>query len=116
MACGQKRAKFGLAGSRVPSLAWRPVTAAAKPRQGGCRPNTSEREDSPEIERDRSSRPYRSKGKAASLTAPTRAAWGAPGVRTASMQPKGSTGTREIHPVQAQACTACQADEARRAR
>jgi hypothetical protein len=31
-----------------------------------------------------------------SLAAPTRAAWGAPGVRTASMQPKGSTGTREI--------------------
>src|SRR5712675_46776 len=66
--------------------------------------NTSEREDSPEIERDRSSRPYRSKGKAESLAAPTRAAWGAPGVRTASMQPKGSTGTREIHSVQAQAC------------
>src|SRR6516162_8028413 len=76
--------------------------------------NTSEREDSPEIERDRSSRPYRSKGKAESLAAPTRAAWGAPGVRTASMQPKGSTGTREIHPVQAQACRTCQADEARR--
>src|SRR5712691_5733027 len=76
--------------------------------------NTSEREDSPEIERDRSSRPYRSKGKAESLAAPTRAAWGAPGVRTASMQPKGSTGTREIHPVQAQACRTCQADEVRR--
>src|SRR5580704_7566732 len=27
-----------LASSRVPSLAWRPVTAAAKRRQGGCRP------------------------------------------------------------------------------
>src|SRR6516162_6517453 len=51
--------------------------------------NTSEREDSPEIERDRSSRPYRSKGKAESLAAPTRAAWGAPGVRTATCNQRG---------------------------
>ena len=40
---------------------------------------TAIREDSPEIERDRSHRPYRSKGKAESLVAPTRAAWVLPG-------------------------------------
>src|SRR5271167_3345828 len=38
----------------------------------------------------------------------------APGVRTASMQPKEATRTREIHPVQAQACRTCQAEEVRR--
>ena len=32
------RRRQSLASSRVPSLAWRPVTAAAKRRQGGCRP------------------------------------------------------------------------------
>ena len=32
------RQRQSLASSRVPSLAWRPVTAAAKRRQGGCRP------------------------------------------------------------------------------
>src|SRR5215468_8762300 len=32
------RPRQSLASSRVPSLAWRPVTAAAKRRQGGCRP------------------------------------------------------------------------------
>src|SRR5712675_2309989 len=70
-------------------LRWRPLRSVDREVVGR---NTSEREDSPEIERDRSSRPYRSKGKAESLAAPTRAAWGAPGVHTASMQPKGSTG------------------------
>src|SRR5467141_3576819 len=32
------RPRQSLASSRVPSLAWRPVTAAAKRRQGGCGP------------------------------------------------------------------------------
>src|SRR5450756_590207 len=32
------RPRQSLASSRVPSLAWRPVTVAAKRRQGGCRP------------------------------------------------------------------------------
>src|ERR1700752_1818300 len=63
------RPRQSLASSRVPSLAWCPVTAAAKRRQGGCRPERSEREDSPEIERDRSSRPCLSKGKAESQAA-----------------------------------------------
>src|ERR1700686_43717 len=34
--------------------------------------------------------------------------------RTASMQPKEATQTREIHPVQAHACRTCQAEEVRR--
>ena len=38
--------------------------------------------------------PIAQKGKAESLAAPTRAAWGAPGVRTASMQPKGVNGNK----------------------
>jgi hypothetical protein len=32
------RPRQSLASSREPSLAWRPVTAVAKRRQGGCRP------------------------------------------------------------------------------
>jgi hypothetical protein len=32
------RSRQSLASSRVPSLAWRPATGAAKRRQGGCRP------------------------------------------------------------------------------
>ena len=63
------RPRQSLASSRVPSLARRPVTATAKRRQGGCRPESSERENSPEIERDRSSRPCLSKGKAESQAA-----------------------------------------------
>src|ERR1700741_5020462 len=110
------RPRQSLASSRVPSLAWCPVTAAAKRKQGGCRPERSEREDSPEIERDRSSRPCRSKGKAESQAAIQQVAWGAPGVRTASMQPKGLTRTREIHPVQTKVCRSRQADEVREAR
>src|SRR5262252_11236648 len=109
------RPRQSLASSRVPSLAWCPVTAAAKRRQGGCRPKCSERENSPEIERDRNSRPCRSKGKAESQAAPERVAGGAPGVRTVGMQPKGSTGTREIHSVQTQVCRARQADKVREA-
>ena len=41
------RPRQSLASSRVPSFAWRPVTAVAKRRQGGCRPESSEREDNP---------------------------------------------------------------------
>lgn len=63
--------------------------------------NISEREDSPEIDRDRSSRPYPSTGKAKSQDTLWRVLWGASGVRTAGMQSKDSTGTRECHQVQA---------------
>src|ERR1700756_3365747 len=73
------RPRQSLASSRVPSLAWCPVTATAKRRQGGGRPECSERENSPEIERDRSSRPCRSKGKAESQAAPERVAGRLPG-------------------------------------
>ena len=52
--------------------------------------NISERKNSPEIDRDRSSRPYPAQGKAESQAASKRAVCDAPGVRTASMQPKGS--------------------------
>src|SRR6266404_2722812 len=34
----RRRPRQSLASSREPSLAWRPVTAVAKRRQGGCRP------------------------------------------------------------------------------
>jgi hypothetical protein len=64
--------------------------------------NISEREDSPEIERVRSSRPYRSEGKAESQEALWRVSWDASGVRTAGMQPKESMGTRESRQVQVQ--------------
>ena len=64
--------------------------------------NISEREDSPEIDRDRSSRPYPSMGKAESLDAAERVSWDASGVRTAGMQPKESMGTRESRQVQEQ--------------
>ena len=57
------RPRQSLASSRVQSFAWRPVTAVAKRRQGGCRPESSEREDNPEIDRDRSSRPCPSRGR-----------------------------------------------------
>src|ERR1700740_197653 len=63
--------------------------------------NISEREDSPEIDRDRSSRPYPSTGKAKSLDAAERVSWDASGVRTAGMQSKDSLGTRESCQVQA---------------
>jgi hypothetical protein len=63
--------------------------------------NISEREDSPEIDRDRSSRPYPSKGKATALNAVRRVSRDASGVRTASMRPKNLTGTRESCRVQA---------------
>src|SRR6202171_4962763 len=108
------RPRQSLASSCEPTLAWRPVTAVAKRRQGGCRPEGTERKNSPEIDRDRSSRPCLSKGKAEPQAAATRAVRGAPGVRTASMQPKEATRTREIHPVQAHACRTCQAEEVRR--
>src|SRR3981081_2978681 len=73
--------------------------------------NDSEREHSPEIDRDRSSRPYPAKGKAESQPPLQRAAWKAPGVRTPSMQQKEATQKRETHPVRAQACRTCQAEE-----
>src|SRR5271157_5114424 len=63
--------------------------------------NASERQDSPEIDRDRSSRPYPPTGKAESQDASWRVSWGASGVRTAGMQPKGLMGTRESRQVQA---------------
>ena len=63
--------------------------------------NISEREDSPEIDRDRSSRPYPSMGKARSLNAIERVFRDASGVRTAGMRPKDCMGTRESCQVQA---------------
>jgi hypothetical protein len=63
--------------------------------------NISEREDSPEIDRDRSSRPYPSSGKAESLNAVPRVFRDASGVRTAGMRPKNVMGTRESCRVQA---------------
>jgi hypothetical protein len=63
--------------------------------------NISEREDSPEIDRDRSSRPYPSTGKAESLNAVQRVSRDASGVRTAGMRPKDVMGTRESCQVQA---------------
>jgi hypothetical protein len=45
--------------------------AERRRRQGGCRPELSERENSREIERDRSSRPCLSKGKAEPQAAAT---------------------------------------------
>jgi len=63
--------------------------------------NISEREDSPEIDRDRSSRLYPLKGKAESLDAVQRVSSDASGVRTASMRPKSFMGTRESCQVQA---------------
>src|SRR6516162_3361091 len=63
--------------------------------------NISERQDSPEIDRDRSSRPYPATGKAESQCASWRVHRGASGVRTAGMQPKGFMGTRESRQVQA---------------
>ena len=63
--------------------------------------NIREREDSPEIDRDRSSRPYPSMGKAESLNAVWRVSRDASGVRTAGMQPKNFMGTRESCQVQA---------------
>src|SRR3954470_7972128 len=38
LSCLRWQPRQSLASSRVPSLAWRPVTAAAKRRPGGCRP------------------------------------------------------------------------------
>jgi hypothetical protein len=63
--------------------------------------NISERKYSPEIDRDRSSRPYPSEGKAESQDALWQVHWDASGVLTAGMQSKGSMGTRESHQVQA---------------
>jgi len=63
--------------------------------------NISKREDSPEIDRDRSSRLYPSMGKAESLNAVQRVSRDASGVRTAGMQPKNYMGTRESCQVQA---------------
>jgi hypothetical protein len=58
------RPRQSLARSRVPSLAWPPVTVAAKRRPGGCRPECRKWKDSPEIDRGGSSRPYPVTGKA----------------------------------------------------
>ena len=63
--------------------------------------NVSERENSPEIDRDWSSRLYLSMGKAESLNAVWRVSRDASGVRTAGMQPKNYMGTRESCQVQA---------------
>jgi hypothetical protein len=63
--------------------------------------NISEREDNPEIDRDRSSRPYPSKGKAEALNAIRQVSRDASGVRTAGMPPKNFMGTRESCQVQA---------------
>src|SRR6516165_11567114 len=72
--------------------------------------NTCERKDSPEIHRGRSSRPYRSMGKAEAQAATWRVTWDASGVRAAGMQPKGSMGTRESRPIQAMTCKVRQAE------
>ena len=63
--------------------------------------NISERQDSPEIDRVGSSRPYPAKGKAESQDAARQVLWDASGVRTAGMQPKDSMGTRESRQAQA---------------
>jgi hypothetical protein len=63
--------------------------------------NDSERKHSPEIDRDRSSRPYPSMGKATSQDALWRVLWDASGVLTAGMQSKEFMGTRESCQVQA---------------
>jgi hypothetical protein len=63
--------------------------------------NISERQNSPEIDRDGSSRPYPPTGKAETLDATWQASRDASGVRTASMPLKDSMGTREIRRVQA---------------
>ena len=75
--------------------------------------NVRERKDNPEIDRGRSSRPYRSMGKAETQAAVGRVTWDASGVRTAGMQPKDSMGTRESRPIQAMTCKVRQADTAR---
>src|SRR6202011_1241323 len=85
----------------------------AKRRQGGCRPEPSERKDSPEIDRARSRRPDPSQGKAETQAATWRVAWETSGVRTAGMQLNDSTGTRESRPVQAMTCKVRQANKAR---
>ena len=64
-------------------------------------PNNSERQDSPEIDRGGSSRPYPVTGKAEILDAVWQVSRDASGVRTASMQPKDFMGTRESRQVQA---------------
>ena len=63
--------------------------------------NNSERQDSPEIDRGGSSRPYPVTGKAETLDAAGQVSRDASGVRTASMQPKEFMGTRESRQVQA---------------
>ena len=63
--------------------------------------NVSERKHSPEIDRDRSSRPYPPKGKAKSQNAIWRVSWDASGVLTAGMLSKEFMGTRESCQVQA---------------
>ena len=63
--------------------------------------NSRKRKDSPEIDRDRSSRPYPSRGKAEAQYASWRVCWGASGVHTVSMQPKDFMGTRESRQAQA---------------
>jgi hypothetical protein len=63
--------------------------------------NNRERQDSPEIDRGGSSRPYPVTGKAEILDAVWQVSRDASGVRTASMQPKDFMGTRESRQVQA---------------
>src|SRR5215831_12575375 len=62
---------------------------------------SSERQDSPEIDRGGSSRPYPVTGKAETLDAVWQVSRDASGVRTASIQPKEFMGTRESRQVQA---------------
>jgi len=93
----------------VAKLSWQPRTESCVVASTALRSvdrevvgrNVSEREDSPEIDRDRSSRPYPSTGKAESLDAVQRVSGDASGVRTAGMQPKNFMGTRESCQVQA---------------
>src|SRR5215813_9214745 len=63
--------------------------------------NNSERQDSPEIDRGGSSRPYPVTGKAQTPDAVWQVSRDASGVRSACMQPKEFLGTRESRQVQA---------------
>ena len=78
--------------------------------------NNSERQDSPEIDRVGSGRPYPPMGKAEFQRVTRQVLWNASGVRTAGMQLRDSMGTRESCQVQALACRVRQAKKVRETR
>src|SRR3954451_10420204 len=96
-------------GSRVSSLAWcQPLRSVDRKVAGR---NASERIDSPDPQGSaaksnviEAADPIPLRGRQHPDTAAWRVGRDASGVRTAGMQPKDLTGTREIRPVQAQAC------------